>query len=221
MCVFFWEKIGRYSDVPAIFIGKGRKNMGLIELLLLAVGLSMDAFAVSVCKGLAMKRISLKNCAICGVWFGGFQALMPLLGYLLGSRFERYIDAIAPWVAFILLALIGGNMIREACSKEEETAEAGLDVKTMFLMAVATSIDALAVGITFALVPVSLVASGALVNTLIAVAIIGVTTFILSCVGVKVGNIFGTKYKSKAEFAGGLILILLGVKILLQHFGIL
>jgi len=195
--------------------------MGLIELLLLAVGLSMDAFAVSVCKGLAMPKISFKSCAVCGVWFGGFQALMPLLGYLLGSRFESYINAVAPWVAFILLALIGGNMLREALSKSEETVKAALDPKTMFLMAVATSIDALAVGITFALVPVHITAGGALANTLIAVVIIGLTTFALSCVGVKVGNVFGTKYKAKAEFAGGAILILLGLKILLEHFGVL
>lgn len=197
-----------------------RKKMGLIELLLLAVGLSMDAFAVSICKGLAMKKISFKSCAICGVWFGGFQALMPMLGYLLGSRFEKYIEAIAPWVAFILLALIGGNMIREACSKKEEVESAGLDVKTMFLMAVATSIDALAVGITFSLVPVSLIAASAMINTIIAVLIIGVTTFIISCAGVKIGNVFGTRYKSRAEFAGGLILVLLGLKILLAHFGV-
>lgn len=195
--------------------------MGIIELLLLAVGLSMDAFAVSVCKGLAIKKINLKNCAICGVWFGGFQALMPLVGYILGARFEQYVDAVAPWIAFVLLALIGGNMIREALSKEEEETSAGLDVRTMFLMAVATSIDALAVGITFACVPVKIIAASALVNTLIAVSIIGITTFILSCVGVKVGNVFGTRYKSKAEFAGGAILILIGIKILLEHFGVL
>ena len=195
--------------------------MGIVELLLLAVGLSMDAFAVSVCKGLAMPKADFKSCAVCGVWFGGFQALMPMIGYLLGSRFEKYIDAIAPWVAFVLLAVIGGNMVCEAFSKKEEKAEAGLDVRTMFLMAVATSIDALAVGITFACVPVSIVAASTLVNTVIAVLVIGVTTFTLSCVGVKVGNVFGTKYKAKAEFAGGLILILLGVKILLKHFGVL
>lgn len=195
--------------------------MGIIELLLLAVGLSMDAFAVSICKGLAMQKASIKGCVICGIWFGGFQALMPMIGYLLGSRFEKYIDAIAPWVAFVLLALIGFNMIREALSKKEETAEAGLDVKTMFLMAVATSIDALAVGITFAMVPVSLVASTALINTLLAAMIIGITTFCFSFVGVKVGNLFGVKYKSKAEFIGGFILIMLGVKILLEHFGVL
>jgi putative Mn2+ efflux pump MntP len=195
--------------------------MGIIELLLLAVGLSMDAFAVSICKGLAMPKASIKGCVICGIWFGGFQALMPIIGYLLGSRFEKYIDAIAPWVAFVLLALIGFNMIREALSKEEEKAEAGLDIKTMFLMAVATSIDALAVGITFAMVPVSLIASTALMNALLAAVIIGITTFGFSFVGVKVGNLFGIKYKSKAEFIGGLILIMLGVKILLEHFGVL
>jgi putative Mn2+ efflux pump MntP len=195
--------------------------MGLIELLLLAVGLSMDAFAVSVCKGLAIPKIDFKSCAVCGVWFGGFQALMPLIGYLLGSQFESYIDAVAPWIAFVLLAFIGGNMLREACAKDEEAATAGLDVKTMFLMAVATSIDALAVGVTFAFVPVHVVAAGAWANTLIAVAVIGATTFAISTAGVKVGNVFGTRYKSKAEFAGGLILILLGVKILLEHFGVL
>lgn len=195
--------------------------MGIIELFLLAVGLSMDAFAVSVCKGLAMKKISFKHCAICGIWFGGFQALMPMIGYLLGSQFEKYIVVIAPLIAFVLLGIIGGNMIREACSKEEEKTEVGLDVKTMFMMAIATSIDALAVGITFACVPVRLFETSELLNTFIAVIVIGVTTFILSCVGVKVGNVFGTKYKSKAEFAGGLILILLGTKIILEHFGVL
>jgi len=195
--------------------------MGIIELLLLAVGLSMDAFAVSICKGLAMPKASIKGCVICGIWFGGFQALMPIIGYLLGSRFEKYIDAIAPWVAFILLALIGFNMIREALSKEEEKAEAGLDIRTMFLMAVATSIDALAVGITFAMVPVSIIASTALMNALLAAVIIGITTFGFSFVGVKVGNLFGIRYKSKAEFIGGLILIMLGIKILLEHFGVL
>lgn len=195
--------------------------MGIIELLLLAVGLSMDAFAVSVCKGLAMKKISLKNCAICGIWFGGFQGLMPFIGYILGARFEKYVDAIAPWIAFVLLTFIGGNMIRESLSKDEEETAAGLDVRTMFVMAVATSIDALAVGITFACVPVNIIAAGALANTLIAVLIIGNTTFILSCIGVKAGNVFGTCYKAKAEFAGGIILVLIGVKILLEHFGMI
>ena len=194
--------------------------MGIVELFLLAVGLSMDAFAVSVCKGLAMQKLHWKHCVICGAWFGGFQALMPLLGYLLGSQFEAYITAIAPWVAFVLLALIGGNMVKESLSHEEEAASAGLDIRTMFLMAVATSIDALAVGITFAMVPIAVVAGSALINTLIGVCLIGITTFLLSCIGVKVGNVFGTKYKARAELAGGIILICIGLKILLEHFGV-
>lgn len=194
--------------------------MGILALFLLAVGLSMDAFAVSVCKGLAMKKVNFRGMAVCGAWFGGFQALMPLIGYLLGSRFERYVDAVAPWIAFVLLALIGGNMIRDAFSKEEE-ASAALDPKTMLLMAVATSIDALAVGITFACVPVRIVAASAMVNTLIAVCLIGATTFALSCAGVKIGNLFGTRYRAKAVLTGGVILILIGLKILLEHFGVL
>ncbi len=195
--------------------------MGIVELLLLAVGLSMDAFAVSVCKGLAMKKAGLKEALVCGVWFGGFQALMPLIGYLLGARFEKYIDAIAPWVAFILLLIIGGNMIRESFSKSDEENNPGLDFKTMFLMAVATSIDALAVGITFACVPLEIIDAGALPNTLLGVLIIGITTLILSCAGVKVGNVFGARFKSKAELAGGLILVLIGVKVVLEHFGVI
>lgn len=195
--------------------------MGILELLLLAVGLSMDAFAVSVCKGLAMKNAPVRGMVICGLWFGGFQALMPLIGYLLGSRFEVYVDAFSPWIAFLLLAAIGGNMIREALSAEDEQTSAGLDIRTMFLMAVATSIDALAVGITFACVPLRLISAGALHNTLLGVGIIGITTFALSAVGVKVGSVFGARYKSKAEIAGGVILILIGIKILLEHFGVL
>lgn len=194
--------------------------MGLVSLLLLAVGLSMDAFAVSVCKGLAMKRVDFRNAAICGVWFGGFQALMPLLGYLLGASFERYINAIAPWVAFVLLAVIGGNMIREALTEQEEEASAGLDAKTMFLMAVATSIDAFAVGITFACVPVTVLAASELSNTLFGVAVIGLTTFLISCLGVKIGNVFGCRYQKKAEITGGVVLIFLGLKIILEHFGV-
>ena len=174
--------------------------MGFVELLLLAIGLSMDAFAVSVCKGLAMKRLRFRDAAICGVWFGSFQALMPFVGYLLGSRFEQYIRAVSSWIAFILLALIG---------------------ETMLVMAVATSIDALAVGITFACVPLQLIAASELLNTLLGVCIIGLTTFAISCTGVKIGNVFGTRWKSKAEIAGGVILILIGVKILLEHFGVL
>ena len=186
--------------------------MGLLELFILAVGLSMDAFAVSVCKGLAMPKITVKKAAVAGIWFGGFQALMPALGYLLGSQFKDSITAIDHWIAFILLGIIGGNMIREACSGECEKENDSLDIKTMFLLAVATSIDALAVGITFAFLKVNIAA---------AVSFIGVTTFVISAAGVKIGNIFGTKYKSKAELAGGIILILLGLKILLEHLGIL
>lgn len=186
--------------------------MSLFSLFVIAVGLSMDAFAVSICKGLAMKKINLKKAGIVGLWFGGFQALMPLIGYLLGSQFEQYITAIDHWIAFVLLSLIGVSMIKGALSKEEETANDSLDCKTMFLLAVATSIDALAVGVTFAFLQVDIVS---------AVIFIGVTTFVLSAVGVKVGNVFGVKYKSKAELAGGIILIVMGIKILLEHLGIL
>ena len=186
--------------------------MGILELLILAIGLSMDAFAVSVCKGLAMKKLEFKNMAIVGLWFGGFQALMPTIGYFLGVQFKNQITAIDHWIAFVLLGIIGANMIKEACSKDdEEEVKANLDVKTMFMLAIATSIDALAVGITFAFLSVNLVH---------AVTFIGITTLILSAVGVGIGNIFGTKYKAKAEIAGGIILILLGIKILLEHLGI-
>ena len=187
--------------------------MGFAELLLLGVGLSMDAFAVSVCKGLAMKRATLKAELTCGVWFGGFQALMPLIGFYLGTLFAEAIQAFDHWVAFGLLALIGGNMLKEALGEEEECPCADLSVKTMFLMAVATSIDALAVGISLAMVGD--------VNIWAAVSLIGVTTFALSAVGVAVGNVFGSRYEKKAEMAGGVILILLGVKILLEHLGVL
>ena len=183
-----------------------------ITLFVLAVGLSMDAFAVAVCKGLAMKKMSWKNAVIVGLWFGTFQALMPVIGYFLGVSFADRIKSVDHWIAFVLLALIGGNMIREAFGKEEERASADLDVKPMFIMAVATSIDALAVGVTFAFLNQ---------NMPLAVSLIGVTTFMLSMLGVKVGNLFGVKYKSKAEFIGGLILILLGAKILLEHLGII
>lgn len=186
--------------------------MSLLSLFVLAVGLSMDAFAVSVCKGLALKKITLKEACIVGLWFGGFQAFMPLIGYILGSQFERYITSIDHWIAFGLLILLGLSMLKEAYSKEEETANDSLDVKTMFLLAVATSIDALAVGITFAFLQVAIVP---------AVSFIGIITFILSAIGVKIGNVFGSKYKSKAELAGGIILILIGTKILLEHLGIL
>lgn len=187
-------------------------NMDLLTLFTLAVGLSMDAFAVSICKGLAMERVTKKSIVIIGLWFGGFQALMPFIGYLLGSRFSDSISSVDHWIAFILLFLIGANMVKEALSKEEECQSGAVDVKTMFVLAVATSIDALAAGITFAFLKVNVAA---------AVSFIGVITFILSMAGVRVGNVFGEKYKSKAELAGGIILILLGVKILIEHTGIL
>lgn len=187
--------------------------MGFVELILLAVGLSMDAFAVSVCKGLAMPKLSWKHMAVVGAWFGGFQALMPLAGYFLGSTFQRYIQAFDHWVAFILLSFIGANMIREAFSKEEGgCADCSLGWKSMAVMAVATSIDALAVGVTFAFLDV---------DVSFAVLFIGITTFILSAIGVKVGNVFGVRYRAKAEFFGGAILIVLGLKILLEHLGVL
>ena len=189
--------------------------MGVIELFILAVGLSMDAFAVSVCKGLAMKKAPAKAMVICGAWFGGFQALMPLIGYYLGTLFIDAISAIDHWIAFVLLALIGINMLREALGKDEgeETPDADLSVKTMFVMAIATSIDALAVGISLAMAGVS--------NICLAVLLIGATTFVLSAVGVKVGSVFGSRYERKAEVVGGIILILLGLKILLEHLGVL
>ncbi len=195
--------------------------MGIFEVVLLAGCLAMDAFAVSVCKGLAMKKITLKSALICGIWFGGFQGFMPFVGYLLGTSFEKYINIIAPWIAFGLLGLIGGNMIRESLSNDEEEVSADLDVKTMFVMAVATSIDALAVGVAFVCEPIEIVAASQLINTLIGVGIIGVITCILSCFGVKIGNIFGVKFKSKAEFCGGAILILIGLEILLESFNII
>jgi len=186
--------------------------MSLFSLFVLAVGLSMDAFAVSVCKGLACPKLSWKHLVIAGAWFGGFQALMPLAGYVLGAQFKDKIMAVDHWIAFILLSVIGANMIREAMGKEDACASASFGVKEMFMMAVATSIDALAVGVTFAFLNV---------NIWWAVSFIGVTTFILSAAGVKVGNVFGTKYKKKAELAGGIILIMIGVKILLEHLGII
>lgn len=168
----------------------------------------MDAFAVSICKGLAMKKLSMKKALVIGLWFGGFQALMPTIGYLLGTRFESYVTGIDHWIAFVLLALIGANMIKEALSEEDEEADDSIGVKIMFLLAVATSIDALAVGVTYAFLQVRIIP---------AVTFIGVTTFVLSIAGVKIGNVFGLKYKAKAEIAGGVILILMGLKILVEH----
>lgn len=181
-------------------------------MFIMAIGLSMDAFAVSVCKGLAMEKVTFKKMAIVGIWFGGFQAFMPAVGYLLGSRFTDKITAIDHWIAFVLLAYIGLSMIGEALKDKEEKANASLGFKEMLLLAIATSIDALAVGVTFAFLSV---------NILAAVSFIGVITFLCSMAGVKAGNVFGTKYKKKAELAGGLILIVLGIKILLEHLGIL
>ena len=192
--------------------------MGIGGLLLLAVGVSMDAFAVSICKGLAMKKATLKACGTCGIWFGGFQALMPTIGFFLGTLFAEAIQAIDHWVAFVLLAIIGANMLKEAFEKEEECGcceenSADLSVKTMFVMAVATSIDALAVGISLAM--------AGNVNIALAAVFIGICTFSFSAVGVKIGNIFGGRYEKKAQMAGGFILVILGAKILLEHMGVL
>lgn len=236
----------------SFLILKEGKIMGLLELFILAVGLSMDAFAVSICKGLALPKINFKSAGIVGLWFGAFQALMPLIGYLLGVNFREYIVSVDHWIAFILLALIGGNMIKEALSDDEEEseirnlrrdAEEKIDIsysanscsisstgqvalsrekdsvmkdilgfKTMFLLAIATSIDALAMGVTFAFLNVKIIP---------AISFIGIITFTCSVVGVKIGNVFGLKYKSKAEIVGGIILILLGCKILVEHLGII
>ena len=190
--------------------------MSIFELLLIGVGLSMDAFAVAVCQGLCMPRLNLRHAAVIALFFGGFQALVPLAGWLLGSQFAVYIENIDHWVAFVLLVLIGGNMIREALGPEEEETSCAvtdrLDIRLLFMMAVATSIDALAVGVTFAFLSVDI---------LPAVAVIGATTFCLSLAGVAVGNFFGARYKRRAEISGGVILVLLGGKILLEHLGIL
>ncbi len=186
--------------------------MGVIELFLLAIGLSMDAFAVAICKGLAMYKINFKKIITVGLWFGGFQAIMPVAGFFLAKQFESYIVSFDHWIAFILLCIIGVNMIREALSHDEEKSDDNLSFKSMFLLAVATSIDALAVGITFAFLDV---------NILFSASLIGITTFIFSAVGVKIGNVFGARYKSKAEFCGGCILVFLGIKILLEHLEII
>ena len=186
--------------------------MGFVDIFLIGVALSMDAFAVSICKGLSVKRVEPKHLLTVGVYFGGFQALMPLIGFLLGFKFEKFIVSVDHWIAFALLAVIGGNMIREALSGEEEEHDASFSFRTMLPLAVATSIDALAVGISFAFLGVDILS---------AASIIGITTFVLSGVGVYVGNVFGAKYKSKAEIVGGIVLILIGLKILLEHLGII
>ena len=189
--------------------------MGFVELFLLALGLSMDACAVSICKGLSMKKATLKAGATCGLWFGGFQALMPLIGFYLGTMFAEAIQAFDHWIAFGLLAIIGANMLKEAFCKcsDCEDHDADLSPKTMFVMAIATSIDAMAVGISLAM--------AGNVNIFTAVLLIGVVTFIMSAIGVKVGNVFGSRFEKKAQLAGGVILILLGLKILLEHLGVL
>lgn len=187
--------------------------MGIAELVLLAVGLSMDAFAVSVCKGLATPKATVKHGLICGLWFGGFQALMPLLGFYLGSAFTGAIENFDHWIAFGLLAIIGINLLKEAFSKEEECHCADFSLKSMFVMAVATSIDSLAVGISLAM--------AGNVNIFSAVGLIGVITCVFSAIGVKIGNVFGSRFEKKAQIAGGVILIFLGVKILLEHLGVL
>ena len=185
-------------------------SLSYLELLLIAVGLSMDAFAVSICKGLSLKRLKVRHAALVGLYFGGFQALMPMIGWALGYRFERVIASVDHWVAFFLLAVIGVGMIRE--SRESEELNDDLSFRTMVVLAVATSIDALAVGITFAFLRVRI---------LPAAGLIGVTTFLLSGLGVYIGHVFGLKYKAKAELAGGIILILIGLKILLEHLGVI
>ena len=191
--------------------------MGFGELFILAIGVSMDAFAVSICKGLATKKAGLRQMGACGLWFGGFQALMPLIGFFLGTLFAEAIVAFDHWVAFALLATIGGNMLKEAFSKDEceccNDQNGDFGFKTMFVMAIATSIDALAIGVSMAL--------AGNVNIWLAIALIGITTYLTSALGVKIGNIFGAKFEKKAQMAGGIILILIGVKILLDHLGIL
>lgn len=184
--------------------------MGLWELFVIAVGLSMDAFAVSICKGLSVGKCTLKHMLVCGLYFGAFQAIMPFIGYLLGAQFDTLVSSLAPYIAFILLALIGINMIRESRSKDEEDeVNADFSWRAMLPLAVATSIDALAVGVSFAFLQV---------NILPAVCLIGLTTFVCSIIGVKIGNIFGDRYKARAEFFGGLVLIIMGLKILIEHF---
>lgn len=191
--------------------------MTLVEIFLVGVGLSMDAFAVAICKGLAMPRVNRKQTLLIGLYFGVFQAIMPLTGWLLGSQFARRVTKMAPWIAFVLLAWIGGSMIRESLStkeKEEKAEPAELRHRELLMLAIATSIDALAVGVSFSMVELT-------VPIYAAAALIGCTTFAISVAGVFVGNLFGARYKNRADFVGGAILILIGLKILLEHFGVL
>ena len=196
----------RFADRSLFFWLEGFA-LSIIELILIGISLSMDAFAVSICKGLSVGKIKPKHMLTAGIWFGGFQALMPLIGFALGSTFEKYITSIDHWVAFILLGIIGFNMIKES-REEEENQDASFGFKAMLVLAIATSIDALAVGITFAFLKV---------DVILAVTIIGITTFLFSAAGIKIGSVFGDKYKSKAEFFGGAVLICLGLKILIEH----
>ena len=186
--------------------------MELFEIIFIGVGLAMDAFAVSVCKGLSMKKINWKKATIIALYFGIFQALMPVIGYFLGSSFSVLVEKVDHWIAFILLAIIGGNMIKESRDDELEKRNDRVDFKTMIVLAIATSIDALAIGVTFAFLNVNLILS---------ISIIGIVTFLLSLFGVVIGNKFGDKFQNKAELAGGIILIIIGLKILLEHLGIL
>ena len=195
-----------------LFLPHNSIVMTFLELFLIAIGLSMDAFSVSICKGLTTKKFSWPMALICGLWFGGFQVLMPIIGYYLGAQFQEMIEAYDHWIAFGLLFLIGANMIREAVWGKEEKQDGSLGFKTMFLLAIATSIDALAVGVSFACIRVKLWSS---------VLIIGTITFLFSVLGVKIGNVFGSKYEKSAEITGGIILILIGLKILLDHLGII
>lgn len=185
--------------------------MTILEILLIAIGLAMDAFAVSICKGLSMKKMNWKKALIVGIYFGIFQALMPIIGYFLGSTFEDLVTHIDHWIAFVLLVAIGGNMLKEAFANNSENCNDNVDFKTMSILAIATSIDALAVGITFAFLQA---------NIWVSATIIGIVTFIISIIGVKIGNRFGNKYERKAETVGGFILIFMGIKILLEHLGI-
>jgi len=195
-----------------LFLPHNSIVMTFLELFLIAIGLSMDAFSVSICKGLTTKKFSWPMALICGLWFGGFQVLMPIIGYYLGAQFQEMIEAYDHWIAFGLLFLIGANMIREAVWGKEEKQDGSLGFKTMFLLAIATSIDALAVGVSFACIRVKLWSS---------VIVIGLTTFAFSVLGVKIGNVFGSKYEKSAGVIGGIILILIGLKILLEHLGVI
>lgn len=189
--------------------------MGIIELILIGVGLAMDAFAVSICKGLSMKKMNYRHAFVIALFFGGFQAIMPFIGWFVGSRFSAYIQTFDHWIAFVLLTLIGGKMIIDAVKEKEQEIieiEEALDLKELFLLAIATSIDALAVGVTFAFLEVAIIP---------AISIIGIITFVISFAGVMIGNLFGSRFKNKAEIAGGIILILIGLKILLEHSNLL